>query len=247
MTCDDFPFDLYYVKCYDRMKQVRTTVRRCLADYTLEDEYRKALLEMEAALAEAVRDKNIRGLVKGLKEDSKDFQRLRRILESEGSKEEVEERVKRCMTLFSRKGRSDARYRKVVAQVEAAWKRLFHCYEDQRIPRTNNGMEDFVRRLRRLWRRITGCSVMDEWILYHAPNAVYIFNFIDGHLKKLGVEVGLQEAMAGVERKTYMAILKEREERKEGDRFRRRVNKNPKEALREIIEENRKICQGSPG
>lgn len=247
MACDDFPFDLYYVKCYDRMRQVRATVRRCLADYTGEDGYKRALLKIEAVLAEAVKDGAIRGLVKGLKEDYKDFLRLRRVLESGGSKEDVEARAMRLLGLFKRRAITDERYLKAVAQIETAWGGLFHCYEDPRIPRTNNGMENFVKRLRSLWKRITGCSVMDEWILYHAPYAVYLFNFLDGHLERLRMKVTLKTAMVSVGRETYDAILKERDERKAGDRFRRRVNKNPKEALIEIIEENRKLCQGSGG
>lgn len=241
MTCDDFPFDLYYLELYDRMKQVWSVVRKCLADYKREDEYRRALLEIERVLAEVVRDDEIRKLVKRLKEYHKDFQRLRRILETGGSREEVEARVRRCVNLFKRRGKKDARYRKVVKQIESAWEGLFHCYEDERIPRTNNDLEDFVRRLRGLWRRITGCSDMDEWILFHAPDAVYLFNFLDGHLKELGIDVTLRDAMASVDRETYTAVLRERAARKAGDRFRRRVNRNPKETLKKIIEENRKL------
>lgn len=47
--------------------------------------------------------------------------------------------------------------------------------------------------------------------------------------------------MASVGRETYTAVLREREARRAGDRFRRRVNRNPKEALEKIIEENRKL------
>lgn len=216
-------------------------VRKCLADYKIEDEYRRALVEIERILAEVVKDEEIRKLVKRLREYHKDFQRLRRILETGGSREEVEARVRRCVNLFRRRGKRDARYRRVVKQIESAWEGLFHCYEDERIPRTNNDLEDFVRRLRGLWRRITGCSVMDEWILFHAPDAVYLFNFLDGHLRELGLDVTLSEAMASVGRETYTAVLREREARKAGDRFRRRVNRNPKEALEKIIEENRKL------
>ena len=101
MSCDDFPFDLYYVELYDRMKQVRTVVRRCLADYTLEDEYRCALLEIERILAEVVNDARIKSLVKRLKDYYRDFQKLRQALESQGSRAEVEARVKRYMNLFN--------------------------------------------------------------------------------------------------------------------------------------------------
>jgi hypothetical protein len=241
VTCDDFPFDLYYVELYDRMKQVRNVVRKCLADCKQEGEYQRSLLEIERVLAEVVKDDQIRKLVKRLKEYYKDFQRLRRILEHGGSRAEVEARVRGCVNLFKRRGKKDARYRKVVKQIRSAWEGLFHCYDDQRIPRTNNDLENFVRRLRGLWRRITGCSVMDEWILFHAPDAVYLFNFLDGHLRELGVDVTLKDAMASVDRETYTAVLRERAARKSGDRFRRRVNRNPKEALKEIIEENRKL------
>jgi len=94
--------------------------------------------------------------------------------------------VRKCLVDYTQ----EDGYRQALLEIETAWKGLFHCYEDRRIPRTNNGMEDFVKRLRSLWRRITGCSVMDEWILYHAPNAVYLFNFIDGHLKNLAGDDG---------------------------------------------------------
>jgi hypothetical protein len=47
--------------------------------------------------------------------------------------------------------------------------------------------------------------------------------------------------MVCVGRETYTAVLREREVRKAGDRFRRRVNRNPKEALKKIIEENKKL------
>lgn len=57
VTCDDFPYDLYYVRLYERMKQVRTVVRKCLADHIQDDEYRHALLEIEGILAESVKDK----------------------------------------------------------------------------------------------------------------------------------------------------------------------------------------------
>ena len=241
MTCDDFPFDLYYVELYDRMKQVRAVVRRCLADYTLEDKYRCALLEIERILAEVVNDARIKSLVKRLKEYYRDFQKLRQALESQGSRAEVEARVKRYMNLFKRRGRRDVRYLKVVGQIESVWEGLFHCYDDSKIPRTNNDLENFVKRLRGLWRRITGCNVMDEWILYHAPDAVYLFNFLDGHLEALGIEVTLKEAMVCVGRETYTAVLREREVRKAGDRFRRRMNRNPKETLKKIIEENKKL------
>lgn len=222
-------------------------MRRCLADYKEKDGYRRALLEIEAVLAEAVKDSDIRGLVKGLKKDYKDFLRFRNILESGGSQKKVEARARRLLGLFKQRANTDARYLKVVAQMETAWSGLFHCYDDPRIPRTNNGMENFVKRLRSLWKRITGCSVMDEWILYHAPHAIYLFNFLDGHLERLGMKVNLKTAMVSVGRETYDAILKERNERKAGDRFRRRVNKDPEGALIEIIEENRNLCQGSGG
>nr|MDO8080808.1 hypothetical protein [Candidatus Freyarchaeota archaeon] len=75
----------------------------------------------------------------------------------------------------------------------------------------------------------------------HAPDAVYLFNFLDGHLGTLGIEVTLREAMVHVGRETYTAVLREREVRKAGDRFRRRVNRDPKETLKKIIEENKKL------
>ena len=245
MTCDDFPFDLYYVELYDRMKLVRTVVRKCLADYPHDDEYRRALLEVEGILADIVKDKKVRSLVKRLKEAQWDFQRLRRVLEKGGSRKKVESRVRECVDLFREKSESDVRYRKVVKQIESAWRGLFHCYDDESIPRTNNDLENLIRRLRSLWRRTTGCNVMDEWILFHAPDAVYVFNFLDGYLEELGLDVTLREALASVEPEVYVAILREREERKFGDRFRRRVNRNPKKALKEIIEENKKLYKRS--
>ncbi len=59
------------------------------------------------------------------------------------------------------------------------------------------------------------------------------------------LDVTLKEALSSVEPETYTAMLRGWEERKFGGWFRRRVNKNPKKALKEIIEENKKLCNWS--
>ncbi len=117
------------------------------------------------------------------------------------------------------------RYRKVVEQVESVWKGLFHCYDDERVPRTNNDLENLIRGLRSLWLRITGCNVMDGWILFHAQTPFTSSTSSAGTRISWGW-MQLSEAVASVGCETYCGILREREE---GEEVWRAVTKEGKQ------------------
>ena len=118
---------------------------------------------------------------------------------------------------------------------------LFHCYDDERIPRTNNNMEEVVKRLRRGWKRTTGLVNMDEYLLYHAPSAVYLLNFRLGYLAELGVHCDAYEAVRNVPPEIYQMALREIRQRKELDIYRKRANKDIDAALKEIVTTNKKL------
>ena len=118
---------------------------------------------------------------------------------------------------------------------------LFHCYDDERIPRTNNAMEEVVKRLRRGWKRTTGLVNTDEYLLYHAPSAIYLLNFQLGYLMELGMHCDPYDAVKEVPRDRYRAALREVKERKQLDIFRKRANKDINAALKDIVTTNKKL------
>jgi hypothetical protein len=50
---------------------------------------------------------------------------------------------------------------------------LFHCYEEPAIPRTDNGLEQYIGLLKRQRRRITGRKKVADYIIRHGPYAVF--------------------------------------------------------------------------
>lgn len=50
---------------------------------------------------------------------------------------------------------------------------LFHCYDNEQIPHTNNSMEDYIRRLKGRYRRISGRKNWSSYLLRHGCNAAY--------------------------------------------------------------------------
>ena len=75
---DLFPFDLYYVKMYDRYKVVRAVIRKCMREYPADDWYKQTLYDLERILASVINDDVIKNRVKRLKYDHGIFSRLRK-------------------------------------------------------------------------------------------------------------------------------------------------------------------------
>jgi hypothetical protein len=119
-------------------------------------------------------------LVKSLKYDWQIFKMLREILENEEkrSREVVEGRMRRFLSSLERKAKISKKYAPLVTEIKKFWSGLFYTYDHDCIPRTNNDMERFIWELRKKWKRMTGCTRVDEWIAYRAPTGIYMFNLI---------------------------------------------------------------------
>ncbi|NIA03648.1 MAG: hypothetical protein GWP12_03870 [Nitrospirae bacterium] len=240
---DLFPFELYYVKVYDRYKAVRAVIRKCIKEYLADDWYKQALCNLERILASVINDEVIKNRVKRLKYDYGVFSRLRTILRNEDKqpKEGVERRMKRFLAFIESKAKSDSRYKSLADQIKRYWCGLFHTYEDARIPRTNNDMEGLIKEQRRKWRRMTGNTNVDEWIVYHLPTGIYLFNLIGASppLEKLGFSTDLFEILSSVRYETYKNCVNEYEERRNKDRIRKRANRNIDDLLKSVLEKNK--------
>lgn len=224
---------------------MRGAVRECLKSYGGEDDvYRKALKEIYQGLTDLVGDREIKGMVRDISTLNKDFAELRKVLDESQSAEEAKHGFSRLKKRFRRKARregKDSNYHRMVRQM-TSWERgLFHCYADERIPRTNNDMEFVVKRLRRSWKRTTGLVNIDEYLLYHAPSAIYLLNFRFGYLIELGIRADPYDIVKEVPPDKYLATLKKAKKRKELDIFRKRANKDIAAALEHIIEMNKEL------
>ncbi len=61
---DLFPFELYYIKVYDRYKAVRAVIRKCMKEYPADDWYKQALRNLERILASVINDDVIKNRLK---------------------------------------------------------------------------------------------------------------------------------------------------------------------------------------
>lgn len=245
ITCDAFPFALYYVELYKRYKKVRTTVRRCISEYPHGDEYKKSLCKLDEILTSVIADKTVKSLVEKLEGYYKVFQRLRTILKNEGKKPvgAVKSSMKRFLSFLENKASGEKKYLSLIKQIKHYWEGLFYTYEYDWIPRTNNDMEGFIWAVRKKWKRITGHTRIDEWIVYHAPTGLYVFNVLGTNppLEKLGFKINIFDMLSSVSNETYKQCLKEYEVRRSDSRIKRRANRNVNGVLNEIEELNRKM------
>lgn len=239
VSSDFFPFDLYYVKLYERYKVVRAVIRTCIKKYTADDKYKRALCELERVLTSVIDDEDMKKRVKRLKYDYGIFGKLRNILRNEDkkSKGDVMSRMKRFLSFIENKARNEDRYKSLSDQIKRCWCGLFHTYDDSRIPRTNNDMESFIGMLRRKWLRMTGTTNADEWIVFHAPTGIYLFNLIGDAppLEKLGFSTDLLEILSSVHYKSYRMCEKEYVERRSKDRIRKKANRNIGALLKSVM------------
>jgi len=61
----------------------------------------------------------------------------------------------------------------IVKRTQAWAPGLFHCYEEPAIPRTDNGLEQYIGVLKRQRRRTTGHKAVADYITRHGPYAVF--------------------------------------------------------------------------
>ena len=192
-----------------------------------------------------VSDKPVKWLVKSLKQDRRIFKRLRAILENEDkkSREVVERRMMCFLSSLERKAETSKKYAPLVKQIKKFWSGLFYTYDHDCIPRTNNDMERFIWELRKKWKRMTGCTRVDEWIAYRAPTGIYMFNLIGSRppLKKLGFSVDVAEMLSSVSYESYRHCMEEYDRQKEDDRIRKGGNRDVEALLKGIEKMNRVV------
>lgn len=220
---------------------MRTTVRKCLKSYKREDTYHKALVGINRGLTDLLDDQRLEDGIREIIKMNEDFVELRDVLNGSKSVEEAKQGFSKLKKRFQRTaGRKEKsrNYSRLVRQMKSWELGLFHCYEDERIPRTNNDMELLVKKLRRSWKRTTGLVNVDEYLLYHAPYAIYLLNFQLGYLTELGIKVNAYNAVKEVPKDKYRSALEKVKKRKAMDIFRKRANKDIDAALEGIVELN---------
>lgn len=90
------------------------------------------------------------------------------------------EQVQRYLNdLLSEVGRSDNEFdQKVAAHIQQVlqnrWWGLFTCYDVPELPRTNNELETFLRRLKTTQRRVTGRKNVHDFIVRYGRFVAYI-------------------------------------------------------------------------
>ena len=190
-------------------------------------------------------DRKIKDEIKDIKRLNKDFSDLREILDKSQTSEEAKLGFLKLKKRFRRKARTlkgkHRNYSRMLNQMKSWEWGLFHCYADTRIPRTNNDMEMTVKRLRRDWKRTTGLVNIDEYLLFHAPYAIYLLNFRLGYLMELGIQADPYDVVKNVPKDKYLSSMDEIKERKELDVFRKKANKDINTALETIVEMNRRL------
>jgi hypothetical protein len=72
--------------------------------------------------------------------------------------------MRRFLSSLERKAAVSKKYVPLIKQIKKFWSGLFYTYGHDCIPRTNNDMERFIWELRKKWKRMTGCTRVDEWV-----------------------------------------------------------------------------------
>jgi hypothetical protein len=125
---------------------------------------------------------------------------------SRGAAQQVAQAVRQYLselTVAAAQSHSES-HRQVVAHFEKTfhshWWGLFECYAVAGVPRTNNDLEQFFRRLKEGQRRITGRKNIQEFILRYGPAAAC-----------LDYEEGLDQLLARLRLVSQADFLRERQ------------------------------------
>lgn len=106
------------------------------------------------------------------------------------------------------------------------WKGLFTFYDHPILPRTNNNLELFFRKIKQRYRRITGSRTWNRYIMRHGEYIVFAENSLDD-----------ADVIKRLNSTPYEAYAKEVEswnDRKKEHKKRFRFKKNPAQFLKEI-------------
>ncbi len=243
------------MELFDRYRKVRTAIRKFigLLSESSDGEYRQDLIKIDSKLNLVLRDKRLKNLLAELKYYHHYFRRLCSIFDEEGGSREkreyVEKKVRRYRTEIKTLSATHPRFKKVIKQLNEHWDGLFHAYEFGYIPRTNNDMEKLVWNFRKIWKRITGHTNVNNWINHHGPFAIYLLNFKCENGKKplesMGIEIGsLAMQMGSISQEIRMKNLEKQKVLREENKIRSTVNlRGIKKFLKDKVENMKEILK----
>lgn len=91
---------------------------------------------------------------------------LSSIFDSQDTAAAVEQNLRAFVERVKAVAGEDAEALQVMVKIlESHWSGLFHCYRDPRIPRTDNGLEITIRRVKMSYRRMSGRKSWDGFIV----------------------------------------------------------------------------------
>ena len=102
---------------------------------------------------------------------------LRRILSMNTSSGEARKRLGDFLSSIRAKESEGGLYSSLGAMIDAIehhWDGLFFCYDDPRIPRTDNGLEITIRHEKTSYRRMTGMRSWDSYIAQYGRSTYLI-------------------------------------------------------------------------
>ncbi len=159
---------------------------------------------------------------------------LSSILASQDTAEVVEARLR----AFSQKvkeragkrgGRDVTVFRNMAKILESHWDGLFHCYRDKRIPRTNNGLEITIRRVKMSYRRMTGRRSWGDFIASYGRSVFLLPPDVS--------RVSLLEWAERTDRRAFEQRWKELRARRSRSTIMHRAGTDFNEALRDLEKE----------
>lgn len=222
-----FPFDRPYLIFYQRLIVVYNSLSEVSkSSLPNNPKYFKTVLRLMEELEPLVYDKSCQAIMTNLLEKIEVFDKLRdvmRIAPADGKKglndsgqvseiKTIEEGVKTFFEFLTDNYSENGDYKKMIKQIEKYWKKLFSdpiivniCGKDVKMQpqRTNNIMEQFFRKLKRIFLRKSGSNSMTETLETILPSVTLINNLKNNQYMKIllnGNET-LEERFADIDSK----------------------------------------------
>jgi hypothetical protein len=92
---------------------------------------------------------------------------------SQGVENRLNQFIKEIETKLS-KEQDQPFIKNLLSYSQGFWKGLFACYDHPLLPRTNNDLELFFRKVKTQHRRITGLRNWNRYIIRHGENVVFV-------------------------------------------------------------------------
>lgn len=114
------------------------------------------------------------------------FVKLRKILDDDkSSTQQVKEKLKLFRKQLDKHQTRHPKLKVIPDRLELYWKFLFHCYDDKRIPRTNNDLEKSFNTLKRIKRKRTGRKNWPTFFTHEGKALVQIGNITSEYINDL--------------------------------------------------------------